>query len=35
VLIYSEDIIKDHPCCVIITREEYIENHPEKLDKIP
>ncbi len=33
VLIYSEDIIKDHPCCVIITREEYIENHPEKLDK--
>ncbi len=33
VLIYSEDIIKDHPCCVIITRKEYIENHPEKLDK--
>lgn len=33
VLIYSDDIIKDHPCCVIIAREDFIEDHPDKLDK--
>jgi len=33
VLIYSNDIIKDHPCCVIIASESFIKNHPQELDK--
>jgi NitT/TauT family transport system substrate-binding protein len=33
VLIYSNDIIKDHPCCVIIASESFIKEHPQELDK--
>lgn len=32
VLMYSDDIVEDHPCCVIIAREDYIEKNPEKLN---
>lgn len=32
VLIYSDEIIEDHPCCVIITREDFIEKNPQELD---
>ena len=31
VLIYSNDIIKDHPCCVIIASESFIKEHPQEL----
>lgn len=33
VLIYSNDIIKDHPCCVIIASESFIKENPQELDK--
>lgn len=33
VLIYSNDIINDHPCCVIIASESFIKEHPQELDK--
>lgn len=32
VLIYSNDIIEGHPCCVIIAREDYINQHHQELD---
>ncbi len=32
VLIYSDDILEDHPCCVIIAREDFIEQHPQELN---
>ena len=31
-LMYSNDIIEDHPCCVIIAREDFIEQNPQELD---
>lgn len=33
VLMYSQDIIPDHPCCVIVARQDYIDNHPQQLQK--
>ncbi len=33
VLMYSDDIIPDHPCCVIITREDFIQENPQQLNK--
>ncbi|MCK9151260.1 ABC transporter substrate-binding protein [Methanobacterium alcaliphilum] len=33
VLIYSNDILKDHPCCVIIASEKFIKENPQELDK--
>lgn len=33
VMIYSNDILEDHPCCVIITREDFINSHPDELSK--
>jgi NitT/TauT family transport system substrate-binding protein len=33
VLIYSNDILENHPCCVIITSEKFIREHPQELDK--
>ncbi len=33
VLIYSDDIVKYHPCCVIIARADFIREHPQELDK--
>lgn len=32
VLMYSDDILEDHPCCVIITREDFIEQNPQELN---
>jgi NitT/TauT family transport system substrate-binding protein len=32
VLMYSDDILEDHPCCVIIAREDFIEQNPQKLN---
>lgn len=31
VMMYSDQILKDHPCCVIIARQEFIDNHPDQL----
>lgn len=31
VLMYSEDIMPDHPCCVIVARQDYIDQHPQEL----
>lgn len=31
VMMYSDQILKDHPCCVIIARQDFIDNHPEDL----
>ncbi|AIS30956.1 ABC transporter substrate-binding protein [Methanobacterium formicicum] len=33
VLIYSNYIIEGHPCCVIITSEKFINEHPDELQK--
>lgn len=32
VLMYSDEILEDHPCCVIIAREDFIEQNPQKLN---
>ena len=32
VLIYSDEILEDHPCCVIIAREDFIDQHPQELN---
>lgn len=32
VLMYSNDIVEDHPCCVIIAREDFIQQNPQKLN---
>jgi NitT/TauT family transport system substrate-binding protein len=32
VLMYSDDILEDHPCCVIIAREDFIEQNPQELN---
>jgi len=31
VLMYSEDIMPGHPCCVIVARQDYIDQHPQEL----
>ncbi len=31
VFMYSDDIWKDHPCCVVIAREEFIQEEPESI----
>lgn len=33
VLVQSEDIWKDHPCCVVVTSDQFIEKKPEILRK--
>jgi NitT/TauT family transport system substrate-binding protein len=33
VLLYSGEIIDRHPCCVVVAREEFIQQHPQELDK--
>lgn len=33
VLMYSDEIIEDHPCCVIIAREDFINQNPQELSK--
>jgi NitT/TauT family transport system substrate-binding protein len=33
VLIYSKNIWKDHPCCVVVTSDRFIKENPEKLRK--
>lgn len=32
VLLYSDDIVEDHPCCVIIAREDFIQDNPQSLN---
>jgi len=32
--IYSGDIIKDHPCCVVIATDKFIESKPNSLRKV-
>jgi NitT/TauT family transport system substrate-binding protein len=31
VLMYSEQIMPGHPCCVIIARQDFIDQHPQEL----
>jgi len=31
VLMYSEDIMPGHPCCVIVARQDFIDQHPQLL----
>ncbi len=31
VLMYSEDIMPGHPCCVIVARQGFIDQHPQEL----
>lgn len=31
VLMYSEDIMPGHPCCVIVARQDFIDQHPQEL----
>lgn len=31
VMMYSDQILKDHPCCVIVARQDFIDNHPDEL----
>lgn len=33
VLMYSSEIWKDHPCCVVIARDDFINNNPEIVKK--
>lgn len=33
-LMYSDEIWKNHPCCVIIASNNFRQNHPDKLKKI-
>jgi len=33
VMMYSNEIMPDHPCCVIIAREDFINQHPQELQK--
>jgi NitT/TauT family transport system substrate-binding protein len=33
VLMYSNDIMPGHPCCVIIARQDYINQNPQELQK--
>lgn len=34
VLAGSQDILPDHPCCVVVASDKYIENHPNETKKI-
>ena len=34
VLAGSVDILPDHPCCVVVASDKYIENHPNETKKI-
>ncbi len=31
---YSDEIWKNHPCCVIVASNDFMQNHPDKLKKI-
>ncbi|MTK64700.1 MAG: ABC transporter substrate-binding protein [Methanobacterium sp.] len=31
VLMYSDEIMPGHPCCVIVARQDFIDNHPQEL----
>lgn len=31
---YSDEIWKDHPCCVIVASSDFMQNNPDKLKKI-
>lgn len=33
VMMYSGEIIDNHPCCVIVAREDFIQKHPTELKK--
>jgi NitT/TauT family transport system substrate-binding protein len=33
VMMYSDEIMPGHPCCVIIARDDFIEQHPDELQK--
>jgi NitT/TauT family transport system substrate-binding protein len=33
VLMYSDEIMPGHPCCVIIARQDFIDQHPQELQK--
>lgn len=34
ILAYSEELWSDHPCCVVITTDEYAKENPTKISKI-
>ncbi|ADZ09888.1 aliphatic sulfonates family ABC transporter, periplasmic ligand-binding protein [Methanobacterium lacus] len=31
VLMYSDEIMPNHPCCVIVARQDFIDQHPQEL----
>jgi NitT/TauT family transport system substrate-binding protein len=33
VLMYSDQIMPGHPCCVIVARQDFIDQHPDQLQK--
>ena len=33
VMIYSDEIMPGHPCCVIVARQDFIDQHPQELQK--
>jgi NitT/TauT family transport system substrate-binding protein len=33
VMMYSEQILPGHPCCVIIARQDFIDQHPQELQE--
>ena len=33
VMMYSEEIMPGHPCCVIVARQDFIDQHPQELQK--
>jgi sulfonate transport system substrate-binding protein len=33
VMMYSDEIISGHPCCVIVARQDFIDQHPQELQK--
>ncbi len=33
VMMYSDEIMPGHPCCVIVARQDFIDQHPQELQK--
>lgn len=33
VMVYSDEIMPDHPCCVIVARQDFIDKHTQELHK--
>jgi NitT/TauT family transport system substrate-binding protein len=33
IMMYSDEIMPGHPCCVIVARQDFIDQHPQELQK--